>query len=445
MQVIHPVCCGIDVHAAPLTACLRQVSEDGQITTEVVAYGTTYGALVAFRSWLQAPQCPIVALESTGVYWKPVSHVLSEAVEVYVANSRDVRQRPGKKTAKRDATWSAELLAHGLLTPSFVPPPKCVPYALRPTRVALVQMCTQAKNRVYKILEDTNITLASGVSEVFGKSARRMLEALVAGERDPAKLSAMALGTLRGKIPQLEVALEGQCTEHHATLITGALELVDVLGRQIAEMAQHLQALLSEMTPQLEQLDGIPGVSEITARDIIAEIGLDMQRFGSASRLASWAGLSPGHNESAGKRRKGRTRKGNRYLRRVLVQCAWATRKTSTFLGRTFRRLEARLGSKKAAMAVAHKILVLMYHLLLEGTLYEEERYDRLLPKQEERERQRALKALERLGFSVTLAKVTEVHRCSAQCNQPWRSLSHPIRKDHHARERFVSTEIGIS
>lgn len=269
-----------------------------------------------------------------------------------------------------------------------------------------MQTRTQSKNRVYKILEDSNIKLASVVSDLFGKSARRMLDALVSGERDPQKLSAMALGTLRGKIPQLEVALEGQFTEHHARLIGGALELVDVLGRQIAEIDQALQELLSEVAPQLEQLESIPGVSDITARDIVAEIGLDMSRFGSAARLVSWAGLSPGKNESAGKRRKGRTRKGNKYLRRVLVQCAWATRKTSTFLGRTFRRLEARLGSKKAAMAVAHKILVIIYHLLLEGTFYEEERYDRLLPRQEERERKRALKALERLGYAVTLDKV---------------------------------------
>jgi len=407
MQVIHPVCCGIDVHAAQLTACLRQVSEEGQITMELVEYGTTYSELVAFRSWLQERQCPVVALESTGVYWKPVYHVLSEGVDVHLANSRDVRQRPGKKTDKNDATWIAELLAHGLIKPSFVPPPTI--RALRDltrTRVSLVQTRTQSKNRVYKILEDTNIKLASVVSDLFGKSARRMLDALVAGERDPQKLSAMALGTLRRKIPQLEVALEGQFTEHHARLIGGALELVDVLGRQIAEIDQELDELLSQMAPQLEQLESIPGVSDITARDIVAEIGLDMSRFGSAARLASWAGLSPGNNESAGKRRKGRTRKGNKYLRRVLVQCAWATRKTSTFLGRTFRRLEARLGSKKAAMAVAHKIVVIIYHLLLEGTFYEEERYDRLLPRQEERERKRALKALERLGYAVTLDKV---------------------------------------
>ena len=376
MQVIHAVCCGIDVHAAQLTACLRRVSEAGGITTEVVDYGTTY-------------------------------RVLSDAVEVHLANSRDVHQRPGKKTDKNDATWLAELLAHGLIKPSFVPPPKI--RALRDltrTRVSLVQTRTQAKKRVYKILEDTNLKLAKAVSDVFGKSARRMLDALIAGEREPRKLSVLALGSLRRKIPQLEVALEGQFTEHHARLIQGALELVDMLGRQIAEIDQQIDELLGEMSPQLEQLGSIPGVSAITARDILAEIGLDMQRFGSASRLASWAGLSPGNNESAGKRRKGRTRKGNRYLRRVLVQCAWATRKTSTFSGRTFRRLEARLGSKKAAMAVAHKILVIIYHLLLEGTFYEEERYDRLLPRQEEKERKRAIKALERLGYVVTLDKV---------------------------------------
>ena len=274
------------------------------------------------------------------------------------------------------------------------------------TRVSLVQTRTQAKNRVYKILEDTNLTLASVVSEVFGKSARRLLEALVAGARDAAKLSAMALGSWRRKMPQLAVALEGQCTAHHATLIAGALELVDVLGRQIVEIDQQLQALLGPMAPQLEQLDSIPGVNEITARDMLAEIGLDMTRFGSASRLAAWAGVSPGNNESAGKRRKGRTRRGHRSLRRVLVQCAWATRKTSTFVGRTFRRLEARLGGKKAAVAVAHTIVVILYHLLLEGTFYEEERYDRLVPRQEERERKRALKALERLGYAVTLEKI---------------------------------------
>jgi transposase len=324
---------------------------------------------------LQDHHGPVVALESTGVYWKPVDQGLSDTVEVLVATSRDVRPRPGKKTDQNDAIRIAALLAHGLITPSVVPPPSiCALRELTRTRVALVQTRTQAKNRVSTMLEAPNIKLALVVSDVFGTSGRRRLDALVAGERDPATLSALALGTLRRKSPPLEVALHGRFTAPHARLLQGALELVAVLGRQIAEMAQQLQALLRPMAPQLEQLDSLPGGDAITARDILAESGLDMRRFASASRLASWAGLSPGNNERAGQRRKGRTRKGNRYLRRVLVQCAWATRKTSTFLGRTLRRLEARCGSKKAAGAVAHKLLVIIDPLLLEGTFYPEAR-----------------------------------------------------------------------
>ena len=269
MQVLHPVCCGIAVHSAPLTACLRRVRDDGQITTELVDGGTTSRALIAFRTWLQEQQCPVVAMESTGVYGKPVSHVLRQTGEVCVANSHDVRQRPGKKTDERDATWMAALLAHGLSQPRFVPPPEI--RALRDltrTRVSLVQTRTQAKHRGYKILEDTNVKVASVVSDVFGKSARRMLEALVAGARDAAKLSAMALGSLRRKMPQFAVALEGQFTAHHATRIAGALELGDMLGRQLGEIEQQLHALLGPMAPQLEQLDRIPGINEITGRAI---------------------------------------------------------------------------------------------------------------------------------------------------------------------------------
>jgi transposase len=268
-----------------------------------------------------------------------------------------------------------------------------------------VQTRTQAKNRVDKSLADTNSKLARVGSEVCGKRARRLLEALVAGERDAAKLAVMALGSVRRKMPPPAVALAGQLTDHHATRMARALEVVDVLGRQIVDMDQQRQAWLGPRAPQLEPLASLPGVNAITARDMLAEIGLDRTRCGSASRLAAWAGLAPGHNASAGKRRKGRTRRGHRSLRRVLVQWVWATRKTATFLGRTFRRLEARLGGKQAAVTVAQKIVVIIDPLLLEGTFYEEELYDRLLPSQEERERQRALKALERLGYAVTLEK----------------------------------------
>jgi transposase len=274
------------------------------------------------------------------------------------------------------------------------------------TRVALVQTRSQAKNRVHKVLEDTNVKLASVVTDLFGVSGRRMLAALIAGERDPQALAGLALGRLRRKLPQLEVALTGQFTHHHATIIQASLELVDLLNRQIADLDSQIGELVAPLESQITQLDSIPGVDKTAARDILAEIGTDMSRFGSAIRLASWAGVCPGNNESAGKRRRGKSRKGNRYIRRVLVQCAWAARKTPTYLGRTFRRLEVRLGGKKAAVAVAHKILVIVYHLLSEGTVYDEERYDRLQPRQEAQQRQRAIKMLERLGYHVHLERV---------------------------------------
>jgi transposase len=290
MQVVHPVCCGLDVHQASLTACLRRMRDDEQITTEVRVFGTTYAALLALSDWLSASHCPVVAMESTGVYWRPVYHVLAGTVEVLVGNAREMRPRPGKKTDPADATWIAELLAHGLIRPSFVPPPAIS--ALRDltrTRVALVQTRTQAKNRVHKVLEDTNVKLSSVVTDLFGKSGRQMLAALIAGQRDPHTLAALALGRLRQKLPQLELALAGQFTAHHARLIQGALELIDLLDRQSAELDQQIGELVQPLRLQITQLDSIPGVDETAARDILAEIGTDMSRFGDAARLASWA------------------------------------------------------------------------------------------------------------------------------------------------------------
>jgi transposase len=255
------------------------------------------------------------------------------------------------------------------------------------------------------VLEDSNIKLASVVSDVFGKSGRQMLQALLEGERDAQTLASLALGRLRRKLPELEVALTGQFTEHHGRLIAWSLELIDLLERQLAELDEQIRLLVEPLLPQIEQLDSIPGVDAIAARDILGEIGTDMSRFGSAARLAAWATISPGNNASAGKRRQGRTGKGNRSLRRVLVPCAWAARKTPTFLGRTFRRLAARLGGKRAAVAVGHKILVIVYHLLWQGTYYEEQRYTDQRPQQEERDCKRAITALERLGYQVTLKR----------------------------------------
>ena len=242
MQVVHPICRGIDVHQAQLTACLRRVDTDGQVTQEVREFATTDDALLTLSTWLTGEQCPVVALESTGVHWRPVYHVLVGMVEVLVGHAQEMRRRPGHKTDKADARWIAELLAHGLIRPSVIPPPPI--QALRDlthTRVALIQTRTQAKNRVIKVLEDTNIKLTSVVSDLFGRSGRRMLAALLAGERDPKTLAALALGGLRRQQSQLELALTGQLTEHHAWLIQGTLELIDRLDRQL-DPGAHVHA-----------------------------------------------------------------------------------------------------------------------------------------------------------------------------------------------------------
>ena len=406
MKVTHMICCGLDIHKGVVRACLRQVADDGQVGKEFREFETTLPALQEMLSWLVEQKCRVVAMESTGEYWKPVYHVLCQATEVIVGNPADMKRRPGNKTDKLDADWISELLAHDLIAPSFIPPPEI--RALRDLtrmRVALVQSRAQAKNRVHKTLEDTNIKLGCVASDVFGKSGRRMLDALIAGERDPKVLSQMALGRMRSKIPQLEAALQGMFTAHHGAIIGLSLEQIDLLERQIGQLDKRIADAMALFAPVVKRLESIPGVAQEAARQIVAEIGLDMTRFGSAGRLASWAGMCPGNNESAGKRKKGKTRKGNRYLRRTLVQCAWATRKTNTYLGGTFRRLQARLGGKKAAVAVGHKILVIIYHLLETGTTYNEKLYDRLDPRMEERRRKNLVKGLERLGYTVSLEK----------------------------------------
>jgi transposase len=404
MDTIHPICCGLDVHQASLAACLRRVNAEGTVSVESREFGTTVKELAALADWLSAESCPIAAMESTGVYWKPVWHILSPLLDVWVLNARDVKQRRGKKRDRADAQWIAELVAHDLVQASFVPPPRIG--ALRDLvrmRTSLVQMRTQVKNRVLAVLEDTNVKLASVVSDPFGVSGRKMLDALVKGERDCKVLSELAMGVLRRKIPQLEEALQGSFTKHHAFLIGLGLESLDHCNRQISEMDSQIDRLMEPMQEEVSRLTSIPGVSQNAARIILSEIGTDMSRFGSAGRLASWAGLCPGNHESAGKRLSGKTCKGNRYLRRLTVESAWATRKTASFLGRTFCRLQARIGGKKAAVAVGHKILVIVFYLLNEGQFYDDGRYDRLKQKEQTRQTNRALATLQRLGYQVAL------------------------------------------
>lgn len=404
MEIVYPVCCGIDVHHKQLVACLRKVEKDGKVKKEIRQFNTTMSALKDLLKWLKENECPIVAMESTGVYWKPVYHILNQKMNVIVGNARDMRRRPGNKTDKTDSEWISELLAHGLIAPCFIPTPQISALRdLNRMRATLVQERSQSKNRIHKVLEDTNIKLSTVVSDLLGVTSRRILDALIAGERNPQTLAKLARGSLIKKIPQLELALEGQFTAHHAKIIKISLALIDALNFQIAEIDVEISRLMTPLQKEAELLKSIPGVNETSARVILSEIGTDMSRFGSDKRLSAWSGMSPGNNESGGKRKKAKTRKGNRWLRRILVQCAWATRKTDTFLGHTFTRWEYRIGGKKAAMATAHKIIVITYHLLTTGSIYDEKKYVDHTAKQKEHRRKNAVKNLERMGFQVSL------------------------------------------
>jgi transposase len=405
MDVKFGVCAGIDVHQAEMSVCLRRVQSGGTAELTERRFSTMLDDIKKCSDWLAEEGCMAAVMESTGVYWRPVYHVLVQRIpEVLIANPADVRQRKGKKTDKADAKWLSELLAHGLVLPSFIPPREVV--ALRDLtrlRVTLVQQRASFKNRVYKVLEDANIKASSVMSAIFCKSGRNMLDHLVSGERDPDKLADLALGTLRKKLPELRRALEGHFTDHHAMMVEMLLQNIDLLGAQIARLEAEIEKASQVFASQLERLTTIPGIDKSAAVQIVAEIGVDMSRFGSAARLSSWAGLCPGNNESAGKRKSARTRKANKYLRRILVECAWAARQTRTSLGWKFARLRDRLGGKKAAVATGHKILIIVFNLLNEGTVFDEGRYGDLSKKQEERLKRNAVKTLEKMGFSVQL------------------------------------------
>ena len=406
MQVVNPVCCGLDVGKQEVVACLR-ITRGKEVHKELREFGTTVSELHELSDWLDEHGCGSVAMESTGVYWKPVFHILRLRHDLTIGNSRDIKQRPGRKTDKADADWIAELHAHGLISPSFIPPPEID--ALRQltrTRTGLVNTRTQAKNRVHKLLQEANIKLSNVASDIFGVSGRAMLDALVAGERDPEKLSSLARGTLRRKIPQLALALEGHFTTQHALLLRLSLQLIDTCSDQIRELDTAVQKLVEPMQSEIVLLDSIPGIDENAARQILAETGRDMSRFESASRMASWACICPGNNESAGKRKTGRTRKGGKWLKRILVECAWAARKTDSHLGMRFRSLERRLGGKKAAVAVGHQILVIIWHVLTTETPYEDSRYAPS-SKQKERRLKGLLKALKEFGYDAELKPAT--------------------------------------
>ncbi len=405
MQTVVERGCGLDVHQATVVACLLIVRKDGRVHKQVRTFGTTTRELVSLREWLLAQGCTHVAMESTGVYWKPVYAVLEGALEIVVANAYHVKNVPGRKTDMKDAEWLADLLCHGLLRSSFVPPkPIRELRDLTRYRRKLVEARTAERNRLLKVLEGANIKLASVATDVFGVSGRLMLRALMEGIATPEEMAELAKGQLRHKIAQLEPALEGKLEPHHRFLLELQLQRVEAAERDLATLQQRIQQKLEPYAAQLALLDEIPGVDRALAAVIIAELGVDMTVFQSVSHLASWAGGCPGNNESAGKRRNSRITKGNVYLKSALVEAAnAAARAKGTYLRDKFYRLKARRGYKRAAVAIAHKILVAVHHILLQNVSYKD-LGDLYLDKLNKHHLTRNLvHRLERLGFEVTL------------------------------------------
>lgn len=400
MQVVCERCCGLDVHKKTVVACV--VTPDGR---EVRTFGTMTRDLLELADWLEAAGCTHVAMESTGSYWKPVYNILEGSFTLLVVNAQHIKAVPGRKTDVKDAEWIADLLRHGLLQPSFIPGRSERDLReLTRYRTSLIRERAAEVNRVQKTLEGANIKLASVATNVVGISGRAMLAAMIEGVDDPERLAALARGRLREKADALQAALQGRMSQHQRFLLGVQLHHVDDLDTAIAQVSAEVDARLRPFASSAVRLQTIPGIGPRVAQTILSEIGADMSRFPSPAHLASWAGLCPGHHESAGKRQSGRTRKGSPWLRTSLAEAAQAAGRTRTYLGDQYHRLSARRGKKRAAVAVAHSIIVIVYHVLSSNdAVYEDLGPHYLDARREERTRKRMVRRLEALGYTVTL------------------------------------------
>lgn len=412
MEILHTCCAGLDVHKETVVACLRRLV-DGKLRQEVRTFRTETNQLLTLADWLAEEGVTHVAMESTGVYWKPIWNLFEGLFELILCNAEHIKAVPGRKTDVKDSQWIAQLLQHGLLKPSFVPDkPVRQLRDLTRQRVQLVRQKVQVVNRIQKTLEDANIKLASVASNVMGASGRDMLRAIIRGERDPVVLADMARQRLRAKIPQLQEALFGEIEDHHRFLLGMLWDEVEFLEKQIERLSTRIAEVLPPpFVEAVTRLQTIPGIDRRAAEGIVAEVGADLKSFPSAGHLASWVGLCPGNHESAGKRRSGRTTKGNAWLRVLLVQCAWAAgRSKGTYLQSMFRRLSARRGTKRALVAVGHRLLEIVYAVLKKGQSYRELGAD-YLDRAQDRERLKArlVKRLEKLGVKVTVDEAQTV------------------------------------
>jgi len=407
MELVYERCCALDVHKRQVTACVHVPDRKGKRTELRAEFQTMTPDLLAMRDWLKGLGVSCIAMEATGVYWKPVYYLLEDDFELLLVNAQHVKNVPGRKTDVGDAQWLCQLLEHGLLRASFVPPkPIRELRDLTRYRKSLVWERAREANRLQKLLEDANIKLSDVASDVLGASGRAMLAALCGGNNDPAALAELARGKLRAKLPALETALQGRFSSHHALLLSHLLSHIDYLDHSIDSLSAEIEERLDPFAQQRELLCTIPGVAERTAEVILAELGPDMGRFPSHRHAASWAAICPGNEESAGKRKTGKTRKGDRWLRTALVEAAnsAAGRTKDTYLRAQYLRVKRRQGHKKAIVAVAHSILVAAYYILRDQVPYQELGGDFFIRRQDqERLTQRLVRQLERLGQRVTL------------------------------------------
>ncbi len=410
MEVLYASCCGIDVHAKMLVACLIK---DGK--KETCSFSTMTDDLLRLLDWLQAEGCTHVAIESTGVYWRPVFNILEGSLSVMLVNARDAKGFKARKTDVIDAEWLADLLRHGLLKPSFIPPLHIRELReLTRYRESLVREQTALANRIQKVIESGNIKLGQVVSDALGVSGKQMLRALAAGETDAEKMSELARRRMRSKKPELKRALTGRLTEAQRWVLEELLDSYERVEAAILRVEEKIgqeveQAADPFVGEAVALLDTIPGVGERVAETIVSEIGVEMERFATDGHLASWAGMCPGNNESAGKRKTGKTGKGNRYLRAALVQAAWAaSHQKGTYLAAQYQRLVKRMGKKKALVAVGHSILVIVYHVLANRASYEELGGDYFDRRDSEKQQQRLIRQLEALGLKVTVEDLAQ-------------------------------------
>lgn len=407
MEAIIEKCCGIDVHKMNIVVCLAVGKPDEKPRTTIKTFSTMTYDLLACRDWLVSEGCTHAAMESTGVYWKPVYNILEGSMEVVLAHARDVKNVPGRKTDVKDCEWIADLMRHGLIRGSFIPPkPIRELRDLTRYREKLIQQRSSELNRLQKFLEDANIKLSSVVSDINGVSAQDMIKHLIADDMTSKEMAQLAKGVLRVKTKELEKSLEGCLTDHHRFILRVTLRMIASYDAAIAKLGMEIDKRMKPFREEAERLQSIPGVKKKTVEKVIAEIGVDMSHFPSDAHIASWAGISPGNNESAGKRRSGRAKPGNAWLKKTLTEAAWAASKTKdSYLGARYRRLAARRGKKRAAVAVGHTILIMAYHVIKEQSTYKElgaDYFDRL---NERHLIKRLTSRIIALGYDVELKK----------------------------------------